>query len=222
MKILLVEDDPDVLHSVAAGLQRIGLVSSCMTLREAFFALNLNRYQVAVVDLTLPDGDGIQLCKQIREEGSHIPILILTGEEKLERKLEGFAAGADDFLTKPFHMEELTARIQSLLRRPPLIAPEILSVKGLVLDTRTQQVQREGKEIQLRPKQLAILEYLLRHLDQPVRRTELLEELWDGTREPLSNAIDVHIKYLRDQIDRPFSTSLIRTLPGVGYIISSR
>jgi len=221
MKILLVEDDITLAGAISTGLRHNGRVTSVTTFQEAADTLEIDFYHLAIIDISLSDGNGLDLCGLIRRRGLHLPVLILTAESELSTKLRGFAVGADDYLTKPFHMDELRARVQVLLKRPPLLQEEILSMEDLTLDVLRAQVIRKGIVIPLRPKQVSLLAYLLRHRGVIVRRTQLLEELWDGCEEPLSNAIDVHIKNLRKLIDRPFSSQIIRTVPGLGYIIDN-
>ena len=206
-------------QAIVTGLRHNGRTTSVTHFKEAVALLEVDTYHLAILDIHLSDGSGLELCGLIRRRGLQMPILILTAESEMGIKLNGFAMGADDYLTKPFHLDELRARVQALLKRPPLLKEEILTMEGLTLDVRRARAFREGEIIPLRPKQISLLAYLLRHRGTIVRRSQLLEELWDGCHEPLSNAIDVHIKNLRDLIDRPFASQIIRTVPGIGYTI---
>jgi two-component system copper resistance phosphate regulon response regulator CusR len=219
MKILLVEDDVSINRALVTSLKSTAVVTVATTTRRAKELLFLNHYDLAILDVNLPDGNGFELCSHIRSEGLSFPVLILTAEEDVSQKITGFTSGADDYLTKPFHIQELKLRIAALARRSPTTQSDLLTAQDLTLDVRRCVVIREGREVPLRPKLCAILEYLLRHKNEVVRRTELLEHVWPDSADPLSNTVDVHIKHLRDRIDKPFAKHTIRTVPATGYII---
>jgi two-component system OmpR family response regulator len=168
----------------------------------------------------LPDMAGYDICKDIRSSGSEVPILILTGNKDLGSRVGMLNAGADDYLVKPFSVAELRARLNALLRRAPAkFGPDMLAVQDLVLDPNRREVERGGKRITLRRKEFDILEYLVRNKGRAVTRSMIFDHVWESTSEKWSNTVDVHIKYLRDKIDRPFAVPLIKTAYGVGYMI---
>lgn len=180
-------------------------------------------YDLIILDWMLPDTDGTKVCKILRKQGSVVPILILTAKTQLEDIIEGLDAGADDYLTKPFQMQELLARIRALLRRqgPASLEPQI-TVADLVIDTNTATATRAGIRLSLSPKEYALLEYLARHVGQTVTRGDLLSHIWDTAADTFSNTLDVHIRYLRQKIDSAAKIPLIHTVKGKGYILSPR
>ena len=219
MKLLIVEDDLSTLAALEACLRPHYAVEAASTLAKARRLLAETSFSLILLDLNLPDGSGLTLCQELRAARTTLPILILTGESGLEQKVALLDAGADDYLTKPFHGEELLARLRALLRRPSAAPSLALRVDDLELNPFTHQVTRGGRDIPLGRKPFEILEYLMRHEGQAVSRGRLLAELWDGSSDIFSNTVDVHIKHLRDRIDRPFSYPLIRTASGIGYVL---
>jgi DNA-binding response OmpR family regulator len=176
------------------------------------------RYSLILLDLTIPKIDGLFVLQRLRGEGVMSHILIVSGRDAVAQRIEGLRAGADDYICKPFHMDELRARVRALMRRP---VPQLLrlSVADLVLDTVRLSVTRGGKRIELCKKEFAILEYLMRNSGYPVTRALLMDHCWDGKFEGSSSIIDVYINYLRRKIDQGFEKKLIHTLRGVGYTI---
>jgi DNA-binding response OmpR family regulator len=180
-----------------------------------------NDYGALILDLMLPDIEGVALCRRLRSEskkGSSLPILVLTARDEIDKKVEALNSGADDYLTKPFSFEELSARIRALLRRPtdkfvvnPMLAGDI------ILDTVTRTVKRQDKDVRLCRKEFNLLEYLMRCQGRVVTRSMILDNVWGTDVDPLSNTVDVHINYLREKLDKPFANQVIKTVPGLGY-----
>jgi two-component system, OmpR family, response regulator len=221
MKVLLVEDDPDVGGFVASRLRDAGHVCELRTDGEA--ALNearCNQFDVMVIDRMLPHIDGLTLIKTLRNAGNNTPMLVLSALGEVDDRVKGLHCGADDYLVKPFSMDELLARLEVLYRRSQAPAPgaqTTLEVDGLRMDLLTQEVRREGELITLQPREYKLLEYLLRHKGQVVTRTMLLEHVWGYHFDPQTNVIDVHVSRLRQKIDRDFPAPLLVTVRGAGY-----
>lgn len=221
MRILVVEDD----KRIADNLEKI-LKSRSFAVDTAYNGnIGLEKaldecYDLLILDWMLPDIEGIDIAKKLREEKINTPILILTAKSQLEDKIEGLNIGADDYLTKPFEMGELLARISAILRRKGTASglPEI-KIGDLVINTNTCAVWRGEKRIELSPKEYALLEYLAKFNGKVVERIELLTHVWDENADLFSNTVDVHIRYLRKKIDRGFKKKLIRTVKGKGYAI---
>jgi len=177
-----------------------------------------NDYDLIVLDVMLPVRDGLEVCRQLRQEGSSVPILMLTARDGIEARVTGLDSGADDYLTKPFAFDELLARLRALIRRRerPLL-PDRLRVGGLELDTRAHRVLKEGREVPLTAREYALLEYLARRAGEVVSRTDIAEHVWDERYEPFSNVIEVYIQRLRRKLDDPQAESVIRTRRSEGY-----
>jgi two-component system, OmpR family, response regulator len=165
----------------------------------------------------LPDVDGFEVCRRLRAAGRWSPVLMLTARDGVQDRVAGLDAGADDYLTKPFSFDELFARVRALLRRGPSERPTVLAAGDLVLDPATRRVTRGESEVDLTPKEFALLELFLRHLGETLTRTRILEHVWDFAYEGDSNVVDVYVRYLREKIDRPFGRRSIETVRGVGY-----
>jgi two-component system copper resistance phosphate regulon response regulator CusR len=219
MRILLVEDQPDAAGMIAKGLREesyaVDIASDGDT---GWFKASTTDYDAIVLDLMLPRRDGLAVCRQIRQEGSSVPILMLTARDGVEARVAGLDSGADDYLTKPFAFSELLARIRALIRRKsrPLL-PERLCIAGLELDTRAHRVRRKGKPVPLTAREYALLEYLVRRAGEVVGRADIAEHVWDERYEPFSNVIDVYVQRLRRKLDGPGAESVIRTRRGEGY-----
>ena len=218
MRILLIDDDKQMALAVKAALENYFIVEIALTGEKGEAQLQLNNYDLAIIDWVLPDTNGLELCERIRNAGINIPILMLTGQIETEKKVMSLNAGADDYLTKPFRFEELLARIRALLRRRTVeIVPTTLSVDDLIFDLNKRSVKRNGSVINLRRKELYLLEYLMKNIGRVITREMILDQIWDSSNESLTNIVDVHIKYLRDKIDKPFNKKLIKTIHGFGY-----
>jgi len=217
-RILLVEDDRSIASALVQALHKSHYMTLTRTGREALVKAASPGYDIIILDLGLPDMDGLEVCRQLREQGVNTPVLVLTANDKVLSKIHLLDAGANDYLIKPFSLGELKARLR-VLTRPPLATKPIgtLTVNGLRLDRRAHEVHRNGVPIKLRRKEFVLLEYLMEHAGSTVSRRELLRYAWPGVEDLWTNTIDVHIKYLRDKIDRPFGHAMIRTVHGVGY-----
>src|SRR5258708_11543516 len=220
MRILLVEDEAKVANFIKNGLEQARhSVEVATNVSDGSFSASVNDYDVMIFDCLLPDGDGRQLCRDLRAGGNTTPILLLTAKTATEDKVIGLDSGADDYLTKPFAFGELLARVRALGRRrnQPLLPS--LNVFDLQMDPLSHRVMRGGGRIDLTPNEFRVLEMLLRNAGNVVTRTEMLEQVWGFNFDPGSNIVDVVIKVLRDKIDRAFEPKLIQTVRGVGYMI---
>jgi DNA-binding response OmpR family regulator len=220
MKILLVEDNRTLADGLKKQLGRTFIIDAVRTGAEGLQRALSGGQDIIVLDLTLPDMNGYDICRKVRAAHITTPIIILTGVADITSRVTLLNAGADDYVTKPFSVAELRARLAALLRRPnATISPKVFSVRGLKLDPYRRYVERDGKQIRLRRKEFDILEYLVRNCGRPVTRSMILDHAWDGTKDSWNNTVDVHIKHLRDKVDKPFKTPLIRTAYGIGYMI---
>lgn len=218
-RLLLVDDDRSIARALALALRSSYTVDIAGSGAQAKHAADPDRYDIIILDLNLPDMSGLNVCRQMREQGINVPILILSAEDGILTKINLLDAGANDYLTKPFSLGELKARLRALARGAAPAKPQVreLKVGSLVLDRRTHSVTRAGVPIQLRRKEFALLECLMEHVGSVVTRPTLLRHGWQGVEEPWTNTIDVHIKYLRDKLDRPFEHAVIQTVHGLGY-----
>jgi DNA-binding response OmpR family regulator len=222
MRILIIEDEHDIARTLSELLSRTYVIETASTGADGIYKAEINAYNLIILDLGLPDLNGLEVCKRIRGAGITAPILILTAKISIEDKVSALDSYADDYLTKPFNIAELEARIRALLRRNPTsLTPHQLIIDDLILDTSSRRVTRAGIEIILGRKGFDLLEFLMRRHGQAVSRTNILEHVWDTETDSLTNFIDVNIKYLRDKIDRPFSHPLIKTVRGFGYRIEA-
>jgi two-component system copper resistance phosphate regulon response regulator CusR len=220
MKILLIEDNRPLADGLKKQLGKNFVVDIARTGEEGLQRALTDGQDIVILDLSLPDKGGLEICQAVRSARVNTPILILTGANDVTSKVTLLNAGADDYLTKPFSVAELRARLGALTRRPPTpISPKIFKIHDLTLDPRRRRVERAGTPIPLRRKEFDILEYLVRNRGRPVTRSMILDHAWDGTKDAWNNTVDVHIKHLRDKIDRPFDTPLIKTAYGIGYMI---
>ena len=222
MRILIVDDDIDLANAVQAALRKVYSVDVAFTATDGLYRTQINAYDAVILDVNLPDMSGQNVCATLRSQGIVVPILMLTGVSDTIDKVAALDAGADDYLTKPFDLEELQARIRALLRRPPQVTSNILALEDLLLDTTHRTVNRGGEQVTLRKKEFELLEYLVRNKNRAVTRAMILEHVWDESADPYSNTVDVHIKYIRDHIDKKFPTKLIHTVSGVGYMAGVR
>ena len=221
MRILLVEDDDRTATFVTKGLREAGFVVE----RAADGASGLQKarigpFDVAVVDIMLPRLDGLTLVQQLRREGLMTPVLVLSAKRTVDDRIRGLQAGGDDYLVKPFAFSELLARIQALIRRATATAePTGLTVGDLSIDLLRRRVSRAGQEIELQPKEFALLEYLARNAGRVVSKTMIMEHVWEYNFDPHTNVVEARVCRLRDKVDRPFEKKLIHTVRGVGYVL---
>lgn len=221
MRILLIEDEKRLSHVIEKGLTESGYaVDKVFDGEEGLYLAESENYDIIILDVMLPKIDGITVCKELRKKHIATPILMLTAKTTVEDRVTGLDAGADDYLTKPFAFVELNSRLQALLRRSHKQPETTLTVDTLVLDPIKHTVSRGGKQIALTPKEFAILEYLMRHKDEVVTRTQITEHTWDYNFDSMSNVIDVFITSLRKKIDSNQKQKVIHTIHGVGYKIS--
>jgi two-component system, OmpR family, response regulator len=221
MRALIVEDDRAIAEFVARGLREAGFAADQAGDGESGLELALSEpYDVAIVDLMLPRRDGLSLIDELRRRGRTTPVLILSARRSVDDRVRGLQSGGDDYLTKPFAFAELLARVQALVRRATRAPePTTLTVGDLTLDLLTRKVTRGGVPIELRPREFALLEYLMRNTGRVVSKTMILSHVWDYTFDPQTNIVDVLVSRLREKIDRPFERKLLRTVRGVGYVL---
>lgn len=219
MKILIIEDEKDVADSIKIILEQHFIVDVAHTGTDGEYLAHINDYDLILLDYILPDMDGLMICSCLRKNKVNTPILILTCKDEVGIKVEALNSGADDYLTKPFSPSELIARIRALMRRSIGNHTNSLMVGSLSLDSITRTVLRDHKSIRLRRKEFDLLEYLMKNSNRVLTRGMILEHVWEQSTDELSNTVDVHIKYLRDKVDKPFQQKLIKTVHGVGYKI---
>lgn len=220
MRILVVEDEHKIASSIKKGLEQESFaVDVAFDGNRGYDLASGEDYDLIILDILLPGIDGLQICKNLRSQNIHTPILMLTAKGQVEDKVAGLNAGADDYLTKPFFFEELLARVRALIRRPKSSIGLLLSFKDLSLDTVSFGVKRGSKIISLSSKEFALLEYLLRHKNQIVTKDQIISHVWDYDADVLPNTVEVYIGYLRHKVDKPFpdKSPLIQTIRGFGY-----
>jgi DNA-binding response OmpR family regulator len=222
MKLLLIEDNKRLADLVKTQISKVYLVDVVHTGREGIDKATRLEYTVIILDLHLPDMTGLDICQHIRKAHIDTPILVLTANDEMESRVELLNCGADDYLTKPFNIAELQARIGALARRQQrrYVGPT-LTLKDLVIDTDQRKVYRGGVHIPLRRKEFDILVYLVNNNGRVLTREMILNHAWDSNKDSWNSTVDVHIKHLRDKIDRPFKTSLIKTAYGLGYRVDA-
>jgi two-component system, OmpR family, response regulator len=221
MRALLVEDDANIAQFIMRGLREAGFaVDHAADGEEGLEAARTQPYDVAIVDLMLPKREGLSVIEEMRRAGISIPVLILSARRSVDDRVRGLQTGGDDYLTKPFAFSELLARVQSLVRRASRTPePTTLTFAELVLDLLSRRVTRGGTPIDLRPREFALLEYLMRNAGKVVSKTMILSHVWDYSFDPQTNIVDVLVSRLREKIDRPFQTKLLHTVRGVGYVL---
>jgi two-component system, OmpR family, response regulator len=222
MRILVVEDEHKIANSVKKALEHENYaVDVAYDGNEGMDLATTETYDAIVLDWMLPYHDGVEICKALRKQNIHTPVLMLTARGQLEDKIEGLDTGADDYMVKPFALSELFARIRALLRRPPNMTDNTLQIADLSLNTNTFEVKRNNVNIRLSSKEFALLEYLMRHPNTIITKDQIIQHVWDYNADVLPNSVEVYIKHLRDKIDSPFKTSpLIHTIRGFGYKLS--
>jgi heavy metal response regulator len=218
MRVLVVEDDESIAHFIRQGLVEAGYAVDVVGDGRAGldYALSI-AYDAIILDILLPGMDGFSLLQALRAQAVSTPVICLTARDTVADRVRGLDGGADDYLVKPFAYPELLARLRALLRRPPLQSQSILTVADLELDLTTRQVQRAGRAITLSAREFSLLEFLMRHPNQVLSRTQIGEHVWNIDFYHESNTIDVYIGYLRRKIDKGFAEKLIHTIRGVGY-----
>ncbi len=222
MRILLVEDDPRIARFVAKGLREHAFaVDLAGNGDEALYKSSINDYDAMILDVMMPGRDGFSVCRELRATGSVVPVIMLTARDTVQDRITGLDIGADDYLTKPFAVTELLARLRALMRRGHVVRPGTIQIADLLLDTRAQRATRAERELELTSKEYALLEYLAREQGRVVSRAEIAEHVWDENFDPLTNLIDVHINRLRRKVDNGFSTRLIHTRRGAGYMLAA-
>jgi DNA-binding response OmpR family regulator len=220
MRVLVIEDDRKVANFIQTGLEQEGYaVDALNDGAEAGDQARAIDYDAVVLDLMLPGRSGFQVLRDIRAKKASLPVLILTAKDALDERVAGLDAGADDYMTKPFALAELSARLRALLRRG---APResVLRVADLEMDTIRRKVRRAGNAIDLKPKEYALLEILMRNTDRPLTKALIIEHVWDIHFDSISNVVEVHINSLRNKIDKGFDLPLSHTIRGVGYVLT--
>lgn len=219
-KLLVVEDNPTITEIVSDWLELDGHIVDCVTDgEEAQFRLQNYIYDVIVLDWELPKISGLELCKSFRSAGGVTPVLMLTGRSEVQDKTQGLDSGADDYLTKPFHPEELGSRVRALLRRPSQVLSPRLRVRFLEMDIQARKVFKHGTEINLVPKQFSLLEFFMRHPGEIFSQEALVNRIWSDESDMSPETLRVHLALLRKAIDEPGQPSVIRTVHRVGYVL---
>ena len=222
MRILVVEDDPKLAELLARSLrEQAYAVDIAGDGESALYNAAVTPYDALVLDVTLPGRSGLEVCRELRARGSRVPVLMLTARDAVRDRVTGLDAGADDYVTKPFAIEEVLARLRALMRRGPEMLPSTITVGDLIVDTRGQTASRGGARLSLTSKEYAMLEHLARNAGRVIGRAELCEHVWDENHDPFSNAIEVYINRLRRKIDEGAPTRLIHTRRGAGYLLSA-
>lgn len=223
MRVLVVEDEPELAAFLGRTLREAAWAPDSVTTGAgALEALAVNDYDLVILDLGLPDLEGFEVCRRWRAQGGRTPILMLTARNVLADRVRGLDAGADDYLPKPFAVEELLARLRALARRPAETLPATLSFEDLELDTAARIAHRQGREIRLTAREYALLEYLMRNPNRVLDRGRILEHVWDDNFDPVANAVDVLVGRVRRKVDPDGERPLIFTLRGMGYMLSAR
>jgi DNA-binding response OmpR family regulator len=220
MRLLLVEDEARMARFIARGLREQAYAVDLATDGEAaLYQLAVNTYDAVILDVMIPRKDGFEVCRELRSQGSRMPVLMLTARDAVEDRIAGLDTGADDYLTKPFAFGELLARLRALLRRGAELRPDVIELADLRINTRGQRADRAGRPLGLTTKEYALLEYLARNEGRVVGREEIAEHVWDESFDPFSNLIEVYINRLRRKVDDPLGAPLIHTRRGAGYML---
>ncbi len=224
MRILIVEDERKIARALGRALKNEKYaVDISYDGTDAYAMAGMIDYDLLILDRMIPgDYDGLSLTKKLREEGKNVPILLLTALGATQDKTEGLDGGADDYLTKPFALDELLARVRALLRRPQTSVETVLRVADLSLDLNTHEVLRNNQKIELTNKEFSLLEYLVRNAGRPVSKEQIIAHVWNYDADILPNNIEVYISYLREKVDKPFKDKLIKTVRGLGYKIDEK
>jgi two-component system OmpR family response regulator len=218
VRLLVVEDELKMAGLLRRGLEEEGYaVDVARNGTDAIWAGTENPYDAIVLDLMLPDVDGFEVCRRLREGDRWAPIIMLTARDGVTDRVRGLDVGADDYLVKPFSFSELLARLRALIRRGPGERPSVLRVDDVALDPASHRAWRGTVELTLTAREFALLDYLMRRAGQVLSRTQILEHVWDFGFDSDSNVVDVYIRYLREKVDRPFGRASIETVRGTGY-----
>ncbi len=224
MRVLLVEDDEKIARFVEKGLRASGFAMDTAATGPLGFEKAFEKsYDTVIIDIMLPEMDGFSLISKIRTHDNNTPIIVLSARDRVDDRVRGLEAGADDYLTKPFAFSELLARIQALIRRAGNVSdPVLLSYEDLSLDIVKRQVKRGGSTIDLQPLEFSLLEYLLRNRERVVSKTMIMEHVWNYNFDPMTNVVEARICRLREKIDKDFSVKLIHTVRGAGYVLRNQ
>jgi two-component system copper resistance phosphate regulon response regulator CusR len=218
MRLLLVEDDPELASILEAGFREQGMqVARAASVPSGRAEAARARFDVIVLDVMLPGGSGIELCRELRGQGVATPILMLTARDAVDDRVVGLEVGADDYVTKPFAFRELVARVRALARRRPALVPRTVRVADLEVDLASRRVRRAGQSIDLTAKEFALLEFFVLHRGEVVDRAAITAHVWDENHDPFTNVLEVLVRRLRRKIDDAFEPKLIHTLRGAGY-----
>jgi len=218
MHVLVVEDDVRMAAALRRGLQAEAIVTDvAMDGEEAVRRVRAGSFDVVVLDVMLPGLDGFETCRRLRDNGVWVPVIMLTARDAVQDRVRGLDAGADDYLTKPFSLAELLARLRAVARRGPVERPTVLEVGDLRLDPATREVWRGDAEIELSAREFALFETFMRRPGQVLSHLQLLDAAWDIGYEQRSNIVEVYVRYLREKVDRPFGVRSLETVRGMGY-----
>jgi two-component system OmpR family response regulator len=224
MRLLLVEDDAKLVRALQRGLSREGYaVDLASSGDEALEQARSYEYDAVVLDVMLPGRDGFAVCRELRRREQWVPVLMLTARDHVRDRIRGLDAGADDYMVKPFDFGEMLARLRALTRRGPSERPAVIELGDLYIDPAAHVVTRAGRNVELTPREFALLLFLARRAGEVVPRTELLEHVWDESEDGSTNVVDVYIGYLRRKLERPFRRRpLIRTVRGIGFMLETK
>jgi two-component system copper resistance phosphate regulon response regulator CusR len=222
LKLLVVEDEAKAASYLKKGLSEQGFVIDvASTGEDALHQVKQGHYDLLILDIMLPGRDGWSILGELRQAGNQTPVLVLSARDAVPDRVKGLDLGADDYLVKPFAFSELVARIRTVLRRGPTRAPEVLRIADLEIDLARQRAARNGRRLDLTPKEFSLLSLLARRAGQVVTRTEISEQVWDMNFDSDTNVVDVHVRRLRAKLDDPFPLKLIRTVRGAGYVLEA-
>jgi two-component system copper resistance phosphate regulon response regulator CusR len=221
MRVLVVEDDARIARFVSKGLrEQAYAVDVASDGDDALYKAAISDYDAVILDVMIPGRDGFEVCRELRAAGSTVPVIMVTARDAVGDRVTGLDTGADDYLTKPFEVAELLARLRALLRRGHMVRPPKIKIADLVIDTQAHSVIRGDRQVKLTAKEYALLEYLAREQGRVLTRSEIAEHVWDENFDPFSNLIDVNVNRLRRKIDDGFPTPLIHTRRGEGYMLA--
>jgi DNA-binding response OmpR family regulator len=223
-KILYVEDDTDLAERITQWLVEVEkhLVEHVDTAAAALERMEYFKYELIILDVGLPDMSGLDVLKEFRKKGGVTPVLVLTGQDKVDQKIQGLDAGADDYLTKPFHVQELTARLRSLLRRPREFTGDQIVVGEVEIDTGSRSVSVHGQTMTLKPREFVLLEFLMRHQNKVISPDDILQNVWSSDSDATSETIYTHVKNLRKKLASHGADTFIRTVHGAGYVVGEQ